>query len=256
MTLHTSIIDLDSIQADSEAASFDPDARQAEIEALAHTIIELKGLVRIPAVRELKIDEYELVSGWLEYYAFLKAKELDSDLPDRITVFILQPSNEKMILKQLEVVQEVDQLLASNSQDHPSPSDDLLALRISNLESSLRKNSEYLESSLKESSKDVNSAIEQLKSEMLATIDSKLPQFLPPLEAFNRILEPEIHEQVIRKLAFLGKKKAEKLIKQIQSHQKQHRTEFKHFNDILQILEKGTLSPEKMLEIIDTWGTK
>ena len=88
---------------------------------------------------------------------------------------------------------------------------------------------------------------------MLAAIDTKLPQPLPPLEAFNQINDPTIKMQVLGKLAFLGKKKAEKIVAQLEAYQTKHNAEFRQFSEVIQALEKGTLSPAKMLEVIDQW---
>ena len=69
----------------------------------------------------------------MEYHAFLKAREIDDQLPDRLTVFILKPDNEKAILKQLEASQAIQQ--ATTSSNNSSQSDATLTLKVSNLES-------------------------------------------------------------------------------------------------------------------------
>jgi hypothetical protein len=243
MSLSTSIVDIDSIQIESKSVPFDLKKRQTEIESLAYTIIELKGLFKIPIVRTLGIDEYELVSGHLEYYAFLKAREIDSTLADRIAVFILKPNNEKAVLKQIEVSQSVEQLIIKSTS--LPPGDEMFALKLSNLESQLEL-----------VAKDLNLVIEKLKVEMLAAIDAKLPQPLPLIEAFNRILEPAVQEKVFRELMFLGKKKATKIIEILKDYRQKHKSEeFKHFDEVLNALGKGTLSKSKFLEVIDYWGS-
>jgi hypothetical protein len=243
MSLSTSIVDIDSILAGSKLVPFDPKEKQTEIEALAYTVIELKGLFKIPIVRALGIDEYELVSGHLEYYAFLKARELDSTLADRIAVFILRPNNEKAVLKQIQVSQSVEQLIL-NDKSLP-PGDGIFSLGISNLESQLDL-----------FAKDLNLAMEKLKVEILAAIDAKLPQPLPLLEAFNRILEPAVQEKVFRQLMFLGRKKATKIIEILKDYRQKHKSEeFKRFDEVLNALGKGTLSKAKFLEVIDYWGS-
>ena len=60
MALLTSIIDLDSIQIKS--ALFAPVQKATQIEALANTIINLGGLVNVPVVQQISIDNYELIS--------------------------------------------------------------------------------------------------------------------------------------------------------------------------------------------------
>ncbi len=241
MSLLTSIVDLDSIQLNS--APFAPTDRQAEIETLAHAIVELRGLLKIPVVRELGIDDYELVSGHLEYYAFLKAREIDDQLPDRLTVFILKPNNEEAILKQLEASQAIQQ--ATTSSNNSPQSDATLALKVNNLESRLDQNA-----------KQTSAELAQFKAEVLAAIDTKLPQPLPALEAFNQIQDPVIKVQVVSKLTFLGKKKAETIVALLQEYKtNNNNAEFRQFSEVRKALGTGILSPEKMLEVIDQWNS-
>lgn len=266
MSLLTSIVDLDSIQINS--ASFNPEDKQAEIESLAHSIAELKGLLNIPVVRSLGIDEYELVSGHLEYYAFLKARELDPELEDRMTVFVLKPKNEKAILKQLETSQAVQQVTVSSHQT-TSESGSVLILKVSNLEARVDQNA-----------RELSEAIEQLRN-LLTTLPSTIADLIntrlvPPevpnqipdftaqkqpvqklalFEAFNRLTEPEVAVQVIRKLEFLGRKKAKKIVEALQAYKEAHQdAEFRQIGDVRQALGKGVLSEKAMLEIISNWN--
>ncbi len=134
MSLLTSIVDLDCIQVDLDKGGFNPENKSTEIEAIAHSIAELEGLVRIPVVKPLGIDEYELVDGYLEYYAYKAARELNPNLPDRITVFVMKPSNEKAILEQLEVDRQIAQIEQPSTKNQ-NETDKKLDLRVSNLES-------------------------------------------------------------------------------------------------------------------------
>ena len=83
MALFTSIVDLESIQVPN--SDFKPELYATEIEALARKILHLEASIHIPVVRSLGIDEYELISEHLSYYAYLKARELDENLPDRLS---------------------------------------------------------------------------------------------------------------------------------------------------------------------------
>ena len=110
MDLQTSLIDLDSIeQIEKNNFSIDPSEKSAEIEILAKTVISIKGLLRIPVVEQIGIESYKLISGHFDYYAYLRARELDSSLPDRIRVFIVNPKKEiaKGILEQLEAIDRI-----------------------------------------------------------------------------------------------------------------------------------------------------
>lgn len=243
MSLPTSIVDLESLQVDLNLIPFDVDSKKTEIEALAHTITELKSVLRIPVVRSLGIDEYKLISGYLEYFAYLKAREFDPELPDRITVFIVNSNDEHVVLKQLEVSQTVERERENTDSD----------LKISNLESRIEQNS-----------RELSKSFEQLKQEILKTVDSKLPQPLPPLEAFNRILEPAIQVKAEDKLSrSLKKNTVAKVIKKLVEYKRKNPDiVFTKFGTVLEILieidskkkSKKIVSAEKMLEVIDKWS--
>ena len=243
MNLLTSNVDLDSIHIKS--APFDSTDHPAEIETLAHTIVELQGLLKIPVVRKLGIDNYELVAGYLEYYAFLEARKIDDQLPDQLTVFILKPNNEKAIFKQLEASQAIQQ--STTSSNNSPQSDSTLTLKVSNLESRSEQ-----------TAKQISAEIAQLKTEMLSAIDTKLPQTLPrlsPLEAFNRIDDPVIQKQVLRNLAILGSK-ANKIVNQLQAYKaKPENEEFQQLGDVLKVLEKKTSSADAMLKALSHWDS-
>jgi hypothetical protein len=243
MALFTSIVDLESIQVPS--SDFKPELYATEIEALARKILHLEASIHIPVVRSRGIDEYELVSEHLSYYAYLKARELNSELPDRLMVFIMNAKNEADILGQLEVTAKIQQASKGDAARGKaiSPSPDL---RLENLEDRVTQTAEQMDK-----------AIAQLKSELLAAIDTKLPTPIPALDAFNRIGETAIAHDAINKMAFLGSKKAQKIIQKLQEFkEKQPGQEFRSFAEVLEAL-KGTslLSAGKMLEVIDRWNT-
>jgi hypothetical protein len=99
LSIKTVIVDLESINppdAPTESGSI--------VESLANSIIELRGLLRPPVLRSVGIDEYELLSGQLEFYAYLQARKFDESLPDRLTTFIIDKKHEDAIKKQLVTV--------------------------------------------------------------------------------------------------------------------------------------------------------
>ena len=230
MALLTSIVDLDSIRVKNPP--FQPQSKPTEIEALAHTVIELGGLVNIPIVQLSGIEEYDLISGHLEYFAYLKALEFSPALPDRLMVFIADKKNEAPIRSQLSILGQIKTPPVITGTDE---------LRMNNLE--LR---------VSQASQDLGAAIAQLKVDMLLAIDAKLPQPIPPLDSFNRILEPEIAHMVQRKMEFLGAKKAQKIVSQLQANKPSQ--DFKSFKDVLAALSKGSLSKDKLVDVIDRWN--
>lgn len=248
MKLLTSIVDIDSIQVKSPL--FDPAQKTAQIEALANTIIDLGGLVNVPVVEQISTDDYELISGYLEYYAYLKACELNPRLPDRITVFVSNTKNQEAIRKQLEILQIIEDVPKKSSQSTDTKQAEI-DLQIKNLESSINNiNLNLL------------SAIESIKAELIDEFEAKLPKPIPPLDAFNRILEPGIALRVQRKLEFLGANKAKKIVARLQevSKLKNHKP-FQDFSEISEKLSEDQknrtvklISDKNMLKLIDRWN--
>jgi hypothetical protein len=240
MPLLTSIVDLDSIQS-VDASIFNPKNHQTAIEALAHTIVELDGLVAIPVVRSLGIDDYELMSEHLSYFAYLKACELAPNLPDRLTVFIANKKTDVAISRQLKSLQLIQEVSAKPSKTTGESQES--TLQLGNLESRIDRGFTL-----------TNTVIEQIKEDLLQAIDAKLPQPIPPLDSFNRITEPEIAHHVQRRLEFLGTKKAQKIVAKLQTVKRDKKSSrFRNFADVLAALDKGQLSQGKMLEVIDRW---
>ena len=243
MDLSTSLVDLDSIELKPEDSNFNPETKKVEIEHLAHSIVKLQGLLTIPIVKRTGVESYQLISGYLEYYATLKAIELEPKLPDRLRVFIFDRDAIEIALEQLEAIQKVSNTIDSNSKQ-PNTTE----LQLNNITSMLGK----LQTNLGEK---ISTNIEQSKLEIIKNIDSKIPKPLPPLEAFDRILEPTVYQMVIKKLAFLGNKKATKIADRLREEKEKNQTKkFKTFKEVQECLPKGTLSKEKMLDIIDRWN--
>jgi ParB family chromosome partitioning protein len=67
------------------------------------SILESKGVINPIVVRRIDLFHYELVSGVLEYYAAVRAREIDPREGENITVFIMEPENEEALTKQLEI---------------------------------------------------------------------------------------------------------------------------------------------------------
>jgi hypothetical protein len=173
MSLLTSIVDLECIRVDPGKGRFDPRSKSTEIEAVAHSIAKLEGLVRIPAVRSLGIDEYELVDGYLEYYAYEAARKLNPNLPDRITVFVMKPSNEQAILEQLEVYRQIAQIEQPSTKTQDE-TDENLALRFSNLESRIDSGFMVELRSLKSELMTLITALSKEMREAISSLEAKL----------------------------------------------------------------------------------
>jgi hypothetical protein len=253
MVLLTSIVDIDSIQVKNPP--FTPEQHATQVEALANTIVDLGGVLNLPVVRQVSIDDYELISGHLEYYAYTKAHKINPHLPDRMTVFVADTKNQAEIYQQLEILQAVEATQPNSSQP-TSANQSALDLQLKNFEVAISKDR-----------KAMAEALDKLKTELISAFEARLPKPvppLPPLDAFNRIAEPEIALLVQQKLAILGPGKVKKVMLRLQevSKQKNHQP-FRSFADVVEALKEQQpkksvklISEAKMLEIIDHWNNR
>jgi hypothetical protein len=244
LSIKTVIVDLESI-----ATPQPPQVAKSVVEALANTITQLKGLVHPPILKTVGIDQYELLSGHLEFYAYLQARQFDESLPDRLTALIADKKTEDAIRQQLQVIQ---QSTGSNSSSY-STANSSASLDLGNLEAKLDRLSSHRDRSL-----------EALKESLLAAIDQKIPQptiALPILEAFDRIQEPEVAIQVQKNLQLaLGKTKAQKAIGLLQAA-KAKELDLKKLATVREVLTESRngkstklVSDKKILEIMESWS--
>jgi hypothetical protein len=237
MDLKTVIVDLDSVQAKPAKET------AAELEALANTIIQLRGLVSLPVVRQLAIDEYELISGQLEFQAYSQAQKMDDSLPDRIMAFLANDETEQPIYQQQKILSTI------TGKSTTSVASSSSSLDASNLSAQIDR-----------LSKSQDGSFAALQSIVIAAIQDTIPQPLPILVAFNRIQEPAVVVQISKNLAFLGDKKVQKIVQMLQAARRKGR-EFQSFAEVLAVLVETRnqkqfklVSDKKMLEMIDRWS--
>jgi hypothetical protein len=237
LSIRVVIVDLESIQPPKF-----PAGSESSIETLANTIVNLRGLLHLPVLYSLGIEEYELISGHTEFYAYLKAREFDDSLPDRLTVLVADKKYEADIQKQLQTVAPVSKSvkpIASNTNE---------TIDFSNLEAKLDRLFGGQQKS-----------IDSLQTTLLTKLDQALPQPLPILVAFDRVAEPAIVLQISKNLAFLGDAKVKKILALLQAAKKsdQSLTSIANVQAALTETRGGKqtrlIGDKKMLEILDRW---
>ncbi len=236
MSIRVVIVDLESIQPPKF-----PAGSESSIETLANTIVNLRGLLHLPVLYSLGIEEYELVSGHTEFYAYLKAREFDNSLPDRLTVLVADKKNAVDIQKQLQTTPPASKSTAPTAGINEF-------IDFSNLEAKLDR----LFGSQQKS-------IDSLQTTLLNKLEETLPQPLPILFAFDRVTEPAIALQISKNLAFLGDAKVKKILVLLQAAKKsgQSLTSIANVQAALTETRSGkqtkVVGDKKMLEILDRW---
>ena len=79
-----------------------------EIERLAQSILAVEGLIRPIVVRPTGIDTYEVVDGDREYYAAVRAREIDGRKGERITAIVIEGPKAEAIQEQVKLLNEIE----------------------------------------------------------------------------------------------------------------------------------------------------
>jgi hypothetical protein len=77
-----------------------------DLEKVAQLILESGGLINPIILRRQGMDAYEIVDGDFEYYAAVKAREINPLKGETIGAFILEPENEELLLEQVKMLRK------------------------------------------------------------------------------------------------------------------------------------------------------
>ena len=242
MDLQTSLIDLESIESiDQGKFSFNPNLKAIEIDYLAKAIVNLKGLLRIPVVEQVAIDSYKLIAGHFDYYAYLKARTIDSSLPDRIRVFIVNPKKEtaKGILEQLEAIDRLggdfgSAGLAKNPENNPEndPAKDPIDQA---LNQTLKSIANTINFEVLERFSQIEKKLDQLEEKVDRSAD--LIDSLPPPESRSQSIEQNVAQNLGQNLGQNLEKSLSELITRLAQGQLQATIELKTPPETLTVKE-------------------
>ncbi|HEY9690595.1 MAG TPA: ParB/Srx family N-terminal domain-containing protein [Oculatellaceae cyanobacterium] len=110
MKLATSLVSVKKISSPVDSSNFDENA----LNNTAKLILEVEGIINPLIVRRINLESYEVVDGHFEYYAAVKAKEINPRKGEMIGAFIIEPENEKFLMEQVKYFRrrEPDQVVA------------------------------------------------------------------------------------------------------------------------------------------------
>ncbi|ELR98192.1 hypothetical protein [Gloeocapsa sp. PCC 73106] len=204
------------------------DFPEDNIEALAKLILEAQGLINPIILNRTSLESFDVVEGHFEYYAAVRAREIDLRQGEMINAFILEPDNQEIIEQQIKLLR-LSVSIPSNNLD----------ARLNNLETRLTKTYEELQ----QQQRQLNTKLEQLEGKLLEKVD--------PLQLFNHA---EI-EQLSRKLRVVYSQQLPLRVQAIVDNRP-----YKSLSEIVErVTIKGgkktlrAISEKKMLEIIEQW---
>ena len=225
------LVDVKSITSAAPRSQF----RVDELETLAQSILASGGLLSPLLLKQTGAEKYEVLAGDREYYAALRAKELNPREAEMVHAFVIPPKQQEAAINQVAVLEAIAD--KTPSQPSGSSGDDL---RMTNLESRLDEALREIKQSQDREVKRLEQAIEQLKSQV--------PQRVEPLDAFNTLGQPELLQKLAT--ANIRGKTAATMITAIEEERK--KAKFTSFSNVVERV-KG-LGDKRMLSIIDAWG--
>jgi len=226
------LVDLESITCDEPRSQFAIE----QIEDLAQSITMMGSLVQPIILEATSRQTYKLLAGALEYYAAVRASEMNSDI-EMVDAFVIEPENIKYALKQLQILAPIAVTPPSVTPENGNNAN--LERRVNNIEARFAQ-------SLQDLKADYEQQFRSLKEEFKA-LKGDLPQKSEPLEMFNTLSELELM-QALRK-AGIAHKTAQTITKNLITA----RTEqlFTSYSDVVSRTKE--LAEKRMLAILDTW---
>ncbi|MFQ3615531.1 MAG: ParB N-terminal domain-containing protein [Cyanobacteriota bacterium] len=228
------LVDVKSITSKLPRSQFSVD----EIEKLARSILSAGGLLSPILLKQTGADSYEVLAGDREYYAAVRAQEINPREAEMVNAFVIPPDISEAAIEQFKVLHPP--LPTAPSSDTQTPAPTYADQRITNLES-------RLDAALQDIRQTHQRDFQRLEKQ-LQILQQQIPQKIEPLEIFNTASPADL----MQKLAIAGirGKTSETLIKNIEKARA--KAPFTSFTDVVKRVEK--LGDKRMLSILDAWN--
>ncbi|TVQ49037.1 MAG: hypothetical protein EA365_00755 [Gloeocapsa sp. DLM2.Bin57] len=208
-----------------------------KIEAIAQLILAVEGLINPLVLRRTSLESFEVISGHLEYYAAVRAREIDLRKGEMINAYVLEGENEEILEQQVELLRFV-----TNTENNSDSNNDG---RLNNLENRLETRFKELQEQQKSLKLDLEKKLTEL--------ETRLPERVEPLAAFNQ-WDGDTLSKKLRKLG-INTKQALTITEAIINE--------RPFDSLTAIVDRvkiprgnktiKAINERKMLEIIDNW---
>ncbi len=216
------LVETKSISSSQSASSFS----QSEVDNLAKLILDANGLLRPLVLKQIGLEKYEVVSGHLEYYAAVRAKEKDALKAEMVNALVIEAEEEKAVIQQTQLLERLSSPTETTSTTSVTPLDDLASSLEDIFNRELRSMTQKLETNLQR-------------------ISDQIPKQIKPIDAFNQLSDVDLARRLIS-VGIKGKnldKIAEQIVKK------------RPFNSLAEVVKQvNGLSEKKMVEIVDSWA--
>ena len=254
-----------------------------EINDLALAIINSGCLLEPLIVKQLNFQSYELLSGHRNYYAALKAKEIDIRVAEMVSVFVVSDENYDGVLKQIKLLSKTHELLPPepNSQESLQILNAIHKLQSQTTE--ILQRVEHVESKVQSTIANTTSVVtpppmsdpelgqslisqlftnlangsvevvirkpQEVQQQTVQSIDlPDVPSPVTPLERFNTLSKLELM-QAFEKAGITGKT-LQTIVKNMIKAREEYA--FTSYKDV--IIRTDQMSEKKMLQILDYWS--
>ncbi|MBF2098570.1 MAG: helix-hairpin-helix domain-containing protein [Gloeomargaritaceae cyanobacterium C42_A2020_066] len=129
MTLQLKLIPVKRVTNRNEV----PSDRSESIQKLALSILVAGGVINPIIVRRSGLENYELVSGYLEYQAARRAREIDPLKGEMIQAFIAESDNEAALCEQVQLLREHPEFASETSSSPPDSKSNNESLNVQSL---------------------------------------------------------------------------------------------------------------------------
>ncbi len=239
MKLAASLIPVNWITSKVPRSTFPEDA----IEQSANAILEAEGLINPIVVRQVSLKEFEVISGHFEYYAAVRAREIDLARGEMIDAIVLtvttQPETESALMRQIELLRQPISSADSSLSQEATP----VEARLTNLEKYLKKKFSEWEQQHFEEKQRLDKIIAENKT--FREEQANLSKPLKPIELFNHATPQELKVQ-FQKIKLTGKT-AETVIQSIEEERQQE--PFSSLKDIVKRVKQ--FSEKRMLALLE-----
>lgn len=215
MRLNPSLIPVKRIASNQARSMFPSDV----IEQAAKAILEAEGMITPIVVRQLSFQEFEVIDGHLEYYAAVRAREINLERGEMIDAIVVQPENEAAILEQVRLLRAGRE--PEKGQRTTSDKGNLSAIenRLDNLEKQIgnqlgelnrrlvelnQQNSQQQRNSQQQIAELIHATVSNVIQEQLSTIVDQIVQqvgtnrnkVIAPVEELEERVEAEGYEKL------------------------------------------------------------
>jgi hypothetical protein len=220
---------------------------EADLDILADMILESGGILKPLVLKKIGFEKYEVIDGYFEYYAAVRAREKNPSEGEMVNALIISPEEEEAVLKQAATLrgsESVDKPVESTIETKNSES-----TRLVNVELRLEKQMNELRSEIAQE--------RQIIDDKLKQIADQIPKQVPPLDVFNTLSLSELTLRLIS--AGFTNQTAAKVAESVEKERK--KKQFVSLSDVVARIKvtsgkrqvKGITS-EKMVGIVDSWS--